>query len=151
MKLRRIPRVEIRRTEYVECSDQDLSVTGPHAALPLLRDVLRGFEQEIFIAVMLDSKGRATAWREIARGTSSSVVVPVRELFRTALMCDAHRLIVAHNHPSGDPTPSQEDNMVTAQLKEAGALLNCPLLDHIIVTDSHRFYSFANEGRLRSM
>jgi DNA repair protein RadC len=147
-KFRDVPHVEIRRTQVLQCEDVDLVVKGAHAALPLLREILSGREQESFICLMLDVHNRVTAWREVARGSAESVQVPVRDLYRTALLCGASAILVAHNHPSGDPNPSDADVRMTDMLRMIGTLLNVPVVDHIIIGEGDRYHSFASGGSL---
>lgn len=84
----------------------------------------------------------------VTRGTLDTSLVHAREVFRTAVAESAACLILVHNHPSGDPTPSAEDREVTRQLVDAGALLGVPVLDHVIVGDA-RYVSFVEAGLLR--
>jgi len=149
-KLREVPHVEIRRTDPRQCADEAFTVDKPEAVLPLLRDILQGREQESFIILLLDSRNRVTAWREVARGSGEAVAVPVRDLFRTALMVGCNKLIVSHNHPSGDPTPSPADIVLTRNIREAGELIQIPVLDHIIIGAGERFFSFAAGGSMES-
>ncbi len=82
----------------------------------------------------------------MTRGILNSSLVHPREVFRLAIIHGAAGLIVAHNHPSGDPAPSADDKAVTAQLVEAGRLLDIPIYDHVIIGDDGRFFSFAEAG-----
>ncbi len=143
-KLRDVPHVEIRRTDVRKVADVDLR-NGITPAVKMLREILDGKEQESFIILILDGGGRVTAWREVARGKAGSVEVPTREMFRTALMLDAAYLILSHNHPSGDPTPSEPDRMLTIRLRAAGEMINLPIIDHIIIGGGERFYSMAKD------
>ncbi len=140
-KLRDVPHVEIRKTDVRKIADVDVRKDGITAAVKLLREILSGNEQEKFVILILDGAGRVTAWREVARGREGSVEVPVRALFRTALMLDASSLILSHNHPSGNPQPSNADVMMTSQLRLAGEMINLPIIDHIIIGDGERYYS----------
>ena len=99
----------------------------------LLQPLIGSQAQEVFCALMLDGKYRVTAYAEITRGTLTASLVHPREVFGPAVRLGAAALIVAHNHPSGDPEPSAEDLNVTKRLSEAGALLGIPLLDHVIL------------------
>ena len=144
MKTLDVPEIEIRRTNVLQCADADVVASGPEAVLPLLREILSGREQESFIILMLDARNRVTAWREVARGSASHVEVPVREIFGTALMSFGLALILCHNHPSGDPSPSAADNFMTAKLKEVGELIGITIVDHIIIGSGDRYYSFAH-------
>jgi DNA repair protein RadC len=143
-----VPEVEVRRLGVIACEDVDVAASGPAAVLPMLREILQGREQESFICLMLDARNRVMAWREVARGSSDMVIVPVRDLFRTALLCGAIRCVVAHNHPSGDPTPSKQDIEMTKKLTEAGAMIQCEVVDHVIVGGGDSYYSFAAGGAL---
>ena len=96
---------------------------------------------EVFSAVLLDARHKAIGYAELSRGTVSMAPVHPREVFGPAVRLGAAAIIVAHNHPSGDPTPSAEDFEVTRRLKEAGAILGIPVLDHLVIGSSERFSS----------
>jgi DNA repair protein RadC len=93
---------------------------------------LRGIERETFLALLLDGKHRLRRVVRISEGTLTTSLVHPREVFRAAVREAAAALVVAHNHPSGDPEPSREDVEVTHRLRDAGTLLGIPLLDHVI-------------------
>ena len=116
---------------------------GADFLMPRLRYAAR----EQFVAVMLNSKNRVIATEVISEGTLTSSVVHAREVFAPALLHHAAAVIVAHNHPSGDPQPSCEDREVTAMLVESGKVLGIPLLDHLIIGDG-AYYSFQEYGAL---
>ncbi len=107
---------------------------------------LRDKTQETFIVVLLDSKNRCLREEKISLGSLNYSVVHPREVFRLAVRESAASLILVHNHPSGDPDPSQEDIRLTERLVEAGKLLGIQILDHIIIGDG-RYYSFCDQGR----
>lgn len=106
---------------------------------------LRSDRQEHFCAAYLNTKGVVIASRTIHIGTLNMSLVGVREVFTEAVRSSAASLIVAHNHPSGDPTPSPEDIQITRKLAEVGELLDIPLQDHIIV-GADRCVSLMREG-----
>jgi len=108
---------------------------------------LRSEKREHFVAVLLDSKSKIIRIAPIHIGTVNMSIVGAREVFREAVRDGAASIIVAHNHPSGDPTPSPEDIEVTAKLTEVGELLDIPLLDHIII-GYDQFVSFSRKGLL---
>lgn len=145
-KLRDAYHVEIKRTDPRQCADQAHTVENPEAALGILRDILHGREQESFIVLMLDNRNRITAWREVGRGTSDMVSITARDLFRTVLMVGASKIIISHNHPSGDPSPSEPDVELTKRLGEAGEMIGIEVLDHIIIGAGDRYFSFAAGG-----
>jgi DNA repair protein RadC len=105
--------------------------------------------QEHFYSIALDTKLRILALRLIFLGTVRSTTVSAREVFLWALADKAARILVAHNHPSGDPQPSEEDKLFTRQLVMAGNVLDIEVVDHVIVGDSREnFYSFKKVGLL---
>lgn len=99
---------------------------------------------EMAAVLLLDVKKRAIRKEIIAKGTLDQVLMHPRELFSLAIRYRAHSLIIAHNHPSGDPTPSRRDVRITKKLIEVGKLIGIPLVDHLIVTETS-FYSFASK------
>ena len=103
--------------------------------------------EEVFILITLNTKNIVTGYFEVHRGTINSSLVHPREVFKRALLNNARYIMVAHNHPSGDPNPSKEDIQITERLKEAGNLLGINLLDHIIVGDD-KYISFKEKGVL---
>lgn len=90
-------------------------------------------EQEMFVAVSLSTRKHVMAWRICSVGLMDSVLVHPREVFRAAILDNAHSLIVMHNHPSGDPTPSEADIRTTRDLIRAGQLLRIELVDHVVI------------------
>lgn len=108
-------------------------LSEPAMAMELFRQKLGGLEREVFAAVFLDTRHRLIEYQELFHGTIDGAEVHPREVVRQALRCNAAALIVAHNHPSGAPDPSPADRAVTARLKQALALVDIRLLDHILV------------------
>jgi len=102
-------------------------------------------KREEFHALMLDTRHRLLGHRLISVGSLQSSIVHPREVFRPAIRLAAAALVVGHNHPSGDPHPSEEDEAVTERLREVGRVLGIPLLDHLVL-GAREFHSFA-EGR----
>ncbi|MBI2855318.1 MAG: hypothetical protein HYX93_00545, partial [Chloroflexi bacterium] len=93
-------------------------------------------EQEHLRVVLLNTRNQVMAIPEVYRSNVNSAVIRAGEVFREAVRSNATAIIVVHNHPSGDPTPSQEDVRVTAQLVEAGKLLDIEVLDHIVIAQN---------------
>lgn len=91
---------------------------------------------EEFWALLLDGKHRVLAWHQVSVGTLNMSLVHPREVFGAAVRLGAAAIAVAHNHPSGDPTPSREDLAVTKRLRDAGELLGIPLMDHVIIGEA---------------
>ena len=109
------------------------SFVDPKAYAEFFQAKLAGLEREVFAVVMLDTRHRLIEYAELFQGTIDGAEVHPREVARRALRCNAAAVIVAHNHPSGSPEPSAADRAVTVRLKQALALVDVRLLDHIIV------------------
>lgn len=101
----------------------------------LLAPQLEGQEQEQFHTVLLDARHRPIGCSRVSIGTLTASIVHPREVFRAAVRCAAAAVVVAHNHPSGDPEPSAEDLVLTKRLISCGELLGIPLLDHVVLGD----------------
>jgi len=97
------------------------------------RSRLCALQQEVFFAVGLNSRNEALCEEVVAKGTSSECLVSPRDVFRPMISEAAVRIVVLHNHPSGDPAPSPQDVALTRRLAEAGALVGIPLLDHVVI------------------
>jgi len=124
-----------------------LRVREPEDVVRLLSGRLRDLQVEEFHLLALDSQSQVLREVLVTRGLLNSSLVHPREVFRAAIAEAAAGIIVVHNHPSGDPTPSAEDRAVTQQLAAAGRLLDLPLYDHVIIAGD-RFVSFATSGLL---
>jgi DNA repair protein RadC len=122
-------------------------LTSPGAVRDYLKLALGGRQHEVFVCVWLDAQHRVTACDEAFRGTLTQTSVYPREIVKTALARNAAAVIFAHNHPSGAAQPSQADELLTRNLKEALALVDVKVLDHFIVAGSQAI-SFAERGLL---
>ncbi len=122
-------------------------IRAPEDVVRLFQSRLRDLAVEEFHLLALDSQSQVLREVLVTRGLLNSSLVHPREVFRTAIAEAAAGIIVVHNHPSGDPTPSAEDEAVTRQLVAAGRLLDLPLYDHVILAGD-RFTSFAESGLL---
>ncbi|MBJ7449151.1 MAG: DNA repair protein RadC [Parachlamydiales bacterium] len=120
-------------------------IKQPLHAYQLIKDGLENQKKENFAVIMQDVKGNAINQEIIAVGTLSQVLVHPREVFHRAIRHRAASIIVAHNHPSGDPEPSDPDIQLTKKLVQAGSVLGIPLKDHIIIGHG-RFVSLKDRG-----
>lgn len=111
------------------------AIGGPRDVANLLMPDLRYQKKEHLKSLLLDTKNRVLAIRTVSIGDLSSSIVHPREVYKDAVVASAASLIVAHNHPSGDPTPSAEDVAVTKRLMQAGEIMGIDLLDHIVIGD----------------
>lgn len=119
----------------------------PQDGADFLMPRLRYLQKEQFLAVLLNSKNKVIGTEVISEGSLSNSIVHPREVFQPAILQHAAAIIVAHNHPSGDAFPSEEDREITRMLVEAGKTLKIPVLDHLIIGDG-TYYSFQEEGAL---
>ena len=108
---------------------------------------LRHEKQELMKLLMLNTKARLIGETNISKGTVNASLITTRELFIEALQKNAVSIVIMHNHPSGDPTPSREDMLITKRILDAGALIGIELLDHIII-GNNQYISFREEGLL---
>ena len=112
------------------------SVRNPVDVARFVRRIVGNEAREHFLVLMLDARHRAIAYQVVSIGTATASLVHPREVFQAAVGTGAVALIVAHNHPSGNPSPSREDREVTERLTKAGEVLGIRLLDSVVVTDS---------------
>ncbi|MBI8613893.1 DNA repair protein RadC [Pseudomonas aeruginosa] len=121
--------------------------TSPAAVKDYLRTKLAGVEHEVFAVLFMDTRHRLIDYVEMFHGTIDSAEVHPREVVKQALRLNAAAVIVSHNHPSGNPEPSGADRTLTQQLKQALALMDVRMLDHVIVAGADAT-SFAERGLL---
>jgi DNA repair protein RadC len=124
----------------------DAPVSAPRDAVDIARHVIGEEITECVLAVFLNARHRVTGYAEVARGTINAARLQPRDVLVPALLANAAALVVCHNHPSADPTPSRSDRVVTVALRAAADLVGVRLLDHIIVTDTAHYSFRAAEG-----
>ena len=122
-------------------------VITPRDAVSLLSGFLDGWDREAFLVAYLNTKNEPTAIHTVSVGTLNSSLVHPREVYKGALLTNAASVILAHNHPSGDPTPSKEDIELTSSLAGTGKVLGIPVLDHLVIGDG-LYYSFKEHSNL---
>lgn len=127
--------------------DRGERLTTPERVANYYMQDMRHLTREVVLLVMLDSKSQIIKDMLISSGTVSSSILPQREIYLMALKYEAVSIIILHNHPSGDPTPSKEDIQVTKRLKEAGNLIGIKLMDHIIIGDN-KYISLSEQGSI---
>ncbi len=141
----------VRMTQHVmERPDlYKISITSTKSAGKFFQNEIGLDAQEVMIMVCLDTKNNITAVHRVFTGSINSSVAHPREIFRTAIMNNASRIMVAHNHPSGNTSPSEQDIRFTQKLEAAGEIVGIELLDHIIVGPNEGSYtSLREEGVL---
>ena len=109
-------------------------VSGPSEVASIARYFLQDEAVEVLLAFFLNSQNVVVGWQEVSRGIVDASLVHPREIFKAAILANASGVIVVHNHPSGNATPSYEDRKVSKMLKDAGEILGIKLLDHLVVT-----------------
>ena len=126
-----------------------LALSDPRVAADTLAPLLAREAVEIFAVACLSTRHRLLAWHVLSRGTRSGTSVSLPDVFVPACLTPGTTaLLVAHNHPSGDPTPSPDDARLTERLAHAADVIDIPLLDHLIVGADGRYYSFREAGVL---
>jgi DNA repair protein RadC len=128
-----IAAIELGRRLTLESPDERPVINSPADAAALVRYEMSALEQEHLRVLLLDTRNHVLAIEEIYRGSLNSSQVRVGEIFRAAIRRNAAALIVVHNHPSGDPTPSPDDIAITRAIVEAGVLLDVSVLDHLVI------------------
>ncbi len=113
------------------------AVKTPDEVVSLVRGRLRGKKKEHFLALLLDTRGQLIKTSEISVGSLDTSIVHPREVFKEAMSASAASVIFVHNHPSGDPEPSEDDIKLTERLAQAGEIVGIDVLDHIIVCDKN--------------
>lgn len=134
---------EIGKRSKFEKIEKKQILSSKDASIVLEND-LRGLDKEHFIILMLNTKNFLLGVETVSIGSLNSSIVHPRELFKSAINKSAAAIILAHNHPSGDATPSREDIEVTKRIKSGGQLLGIDVIDHIIIGDNS-YYSFKEE------
>jgi len=133
-----------KRVSLFGSSDRP-TINTPQDAANLVISDLRYLKKETLKSILVDTKSRVIAVKTVSIGDLTSSIVHPREVFKDAVLASAASVIVAHNHPSGDPTPSVEDVTITRRLMSAGEILGIELLDHLVVGDGN-FVSLKERG-----
>lgn len=128
-------------SRYITSPEQVVSMVNQHLKMDRL-------DRESFIILALDAKCKPTHISTVSTGSLTASIVHPREVFKLAILANAHSIVAVHNHPSGNPTPSDEDKKITRRLKEAGQLLGIPLLEHIIIGECGEYISLKEQGEL---
>lgn len=139
--------LELGRRASAEIRHPGECVRGPRDVFDRMEPRLRDLPQEEFHALLLSARHRVIGEVFITRGILDASLIHPREVFRPAITQSAAAIILVHNHPSGDPTPSAEDRAVTKQLGAVGRTVGIPIVDHVVIGDG-RFASLADEGIL---
>lgn len=137
--------LEIGRRLAIAGYEDRFQVKSPADVAKLFMAEMMALDQEELWVACLDTKNRLIKVAKVYRGSVNTAMIRVGEVFKEALRLNAASIVVVHNHPSTDPTPSPEDILVTRQIVEAGKLLDCEVLDHLVIASS-RYVSLRERG-----
>ncbi|OGS22185.1 MAG: hypothetical protein A2252_04245 [Elusimicrobia bacterium RIFOXYA2_FULL_39_19] len=124
-------------------------IKTPECVIRAVERMIHDLDREVFIVLHLNTRNSVVAVEEVAKGSVDCVVISPREVFKTALLCNASSIILMHNHPAGKTDPSEEDKTITNRLIDAGKLLGIEVLDHIVVGNEGKFLSFREKGFIK--
>jgi DNA repair protein RadC len=147
----RIPIYQVKLVRDGSQASERKKVDCAATAAHILQQYLEGADREHFVVLLLDTQNQVIGIHTVTIGTLDASLIHPREVYKTAILANAASVLLAHNHPSGDPSPSTEDLMVTRQLSEAGITIGIEVLDHVVVGDAGRYYSFREGGRMESV
>jgi DNA repair protein RadC len=138
--------LELSRRASVRSSGARVTVSEPADVMRLVGPQLRGCDREHFWALALNTKNQLIRTIEVSVGSLNASIVHPRELFKEAVKTSAASVVVVHNHPSGDPTPSSADIQLTRRLVKAGDVLGIEVLDHVVIGDGGEYASLRDLG-----
>ncbi len=144
--MKRVNIVSIQLVKEKSLSYVTNVVTCPKDASVIAEDFLKGVDREHFVVMCLDTKNKVNAINTVSIGGLNSCPVHPREVFKAAILSNSASIILVHNHPTGDTTPSREDKEVSKRLVEAGEILGIGVFDHIIVGENGKFISLKERG-----
>jgi len=144
---KRVDIVTLRMVKETSLLYKDRNIRSPQDGYNLFKQFLGELDRENFVVMCLDVKNQPTVINICHIGSLNASIVHPREVMKTAIMSNSASIIVAHNHPSGKPEPSQEDIEVTKRLAEAGSIIGIELMDHLIIGED-TFISLKEKGYL---
>ncbi|HSB05170.1 MAG TPA: DNA repair protein RadC [Thermodesulfobacteriota bacterium] len=136
---------ELAKREALEIGEEEFEIKNPEAVFKLISSSIKDKAREHFKLILLNSRNKKIGISNVSIGTLQTSLVHPREVFKEAITHSAASVILAHNHPSGDPEPSEDDLKITKKLAESGKILGIEVVDHIIV-GKNKFYSFREKG-----
>lgn len=148
MKAKRVDLVSVKLVKESSLFYAKRRISSPDDALTLLREFMEDADREQFLIMCLNTKNEPTAIHTVSIGTLNSSYAHPREVFKAAILANSACIILAHNHPSGDPTPSRDDMELTGRLKDAGKIIGIEVLDHMVIGENGSFVSFKAKGLL---
>jgi len=143
----RIPIVSVQLIRERTTPSEVRTISSPQDAYEVFRDWLDPRDRECFAVALLDARNKVIGLHVVSIGSLNASLVHPREAMKAAILANASAILLAHNHPSGDPSPSREDLAITARLKQAGELLGIAVLDHLVIGDG-TFISLIERNQL---
>lgn len=134
-----------KRFRTLKAMQKEVKITSPKDVTNLLMGEMDDLNQEVLKVILLNTKNIVIGTRDVFKGSLNTSIVHPREIFKQAINKNSASIIICHNHPSGDPTPSQEDINITLRIKECGNIIGIQLLDHIII-GKNKFISLKEKG-----
>ena len=144
---KRVDIVSIKMVKDSSIKYANRQIGSPFDAFILVKELLEGCDREKLLAICLDTKNQPVNISVVSVGSVNASIVHPREVFKTAILSNSSRIMLAHNHPSQILKPSREDKIITKRIQDAGEILGIELLDHLIVGDS-KYYSFKENCEL---
>ena len=144
--MNRIPTVKIQLVNEATHLYENAQISGPTDAAAILHEYLKGTDRENFVVLLLNTKNRVIGINTVSIGSLNASLVQPREVFKPAILSNSASIIIGHNHPSGDTSPSREDTALTKRLIKAGEILDITVLDHIIIGFGYR--SMKEQGEI---
>jgi len=145
--MKNIKKVELYVKENIPVGNDKFSTIESVVDSEIVEKELRHCDREKFIVLHLNIKNKILSYEVVSTGSLTASIVHPREVYKGAILANAARVILLHNHPSGDPEPSQDDKDITRRLNQAGKLLGINVLDHIIIA-GNKYYSFSQHNLL---
>jgi DNA repair protein RadC len=139
---------ELGKRQDLEPEQKDFDIKDPQSVVKAIRASIKDKAKEHFKLILLNARNKILGISTISIGSLNASIVHPREVFKDAIVHNAYSVVLAHNHPSGDPEPSEDDLTMTKRLTEAGKILGVEVLDHIIIT-KNGYFSFKDRGLLR--
>lgn len=134
-----------KRFRTLKAIKNDIKITSPKELADLLMGEMNDLTQEVLKVILLNTKNVIIGTKDVFKGSLNASVVHPREIFKQAINKNSASIIICHNHPSGDPTPSKEDVNITLRIKECGNIIGIQLIDHIII-GNNKFVSLKEQG-----
>ena len=141
MASKRIDIVKIKMVKESSVKYENRRIKNPWDAYKIFNDYIDDSNKEMFVLMCLNNKNEPTHISTISIGSVNESIATPAEVFKVALLSNANKIMVCHNHPSGDPQPSESDRNITERLYDSGAIIGIKLLDHIIIGDDV-YYTF---------